>query len=865
MRVAREYKEEEIYRRLETYIGEWFKREYGHFTPPQRYAIPEIIDKKNILICAPTGSGKTFACFLGIINNLCKLRLAGRLEDRIYCLYISPLKALGNDIRRNLEEPLREISEIVKEEKGEDVNIRVAVRTGDTTQQERQKMLRKPPHILITTPESAAIILNAPKFRKHLKELEYVIVDEIHEVADSKRGAHLSITLERLQDFCDTEFTRIGMSATISPLEEVAKFLVGYDEEGKLRECLIADVSFAKEIEISVAVPANFVYDEYDMDVTAALYEKVRDLVKSHNATLIFTNTRSGAERVSYKLSKLLSEEKEKIGTHHGSLSRDIRFSVEESLKEGKMKAVACSSSLELGIDIGSLDLCILVGSPKSTTRLIQRVGRSGHRLDKRAKGCLVVTDLDDLVECAVLAKRAREKKLDRVRIVGCALDVLAQHIVGMSLERKWGVEEAYALIKRAYPYRNLKKEELEAVLRYLSGMYSELEDRKVYPKIWYDPEEGVFGRKSSTRGIYMTHIGTIPSESSVQVYLKGERKWIGEIDEPFLEKLEKGDVFVLGGKTYKFVSATGMRAYVEPYEGMPTIPSWIGEMLPLEYDSAIEIGKFREEMERRMEGCSEEEVKEWLRREYGLEERAARDVLSYFEEQKRYVGIIPNHRRILVEHYRDDMGRQNIIFHALYGRRTLDALSRAYAYAISVAYKTNVSVTINDNGFILKVPHKSVEVDSVARMVSSENVEDMLRRSVRNTELFKRRFRHCAVRGLMVLKQYKGYEIGVGKQQRSSASILSVAEKIKGFPIVEETFREILEEVFDIEHAKEVLRGIERGDIEIVTVETPFPSPFAHNLVALQASDVVLMESRRELLLELHRRVMEYIKEEKS
>jgi ATP-dependent Lhr-like helicase len=530
-------------------------------------------------------------------------------------------------------------------------------------------------------------------------------------------------------------------------------------------------------------------------------------------------------------------------------------------LKEGKMKAVACSSSLELGIDIGALDLCVLIGSPKSTTRLIQRVGRSGHRLEKRAKGYLVVTDMDDLVECAVLARRAKDKKLDKVRVVGCALDVLAQHLVGMSLEQKWNVVDAYNLIRRAYPYRDLKPDQLVSVLRYLSGVHSELEDRKVYAKIWYDEEEGVFGRKRSTRGIYMTHVGTIPSESSVQVFLRAPKpkEWIGEIDEPFLEKLAPGDTFVLGGKTYKFVSVRGMRAYVDPFDGMPTIPAWIGEMLPLEYDSAIEIGKFREEIEKKIEERSEEIV-DWLKKEYQLEETAAENVFVYFEEQKRYAGVIPNHRRIVIEDYSDDMGRQNIVFHALYGRRTLDALSRAYAYAISIAYKTNVSITINDNGFILKLPHKNVDVKSVVGLVKSDNIEEMLRKSVWKTELFKRRFRHCAVRGLMVLKQYKGYEIGVGKQQRSSASILGMAKKIENFPIVEEAFREILEEVFDIEHAKEVLRGVESGAIEIRTIKTPVPSPFIHNLVALQASDVVLMESRRELLQELHRRVMEYI-----
>ena len=869
---AREYSDREIYERLEPHIAKWFRRKYGKFTPPQRYAIVEIMKRKNILICAPTGSGKTFACFLGILNYLCELSKRSEIGERVYCLYISPLKALGNDIRKNLEEPLSEISQIFRED-GIDIDIRIAVRTGDTTQTERQRMLKKPPHILITTPETAAIVLNAPKFREHLRMIEYVVVDEIHELADSKRGAHLSITLERLQNFCTHDFVRIGMSATIYPLDEVAKFLVGceYDRDVcEPRDCLIADVSFARKLDVRVISPCRFIDfssddviagDETAKDVTEKLYERVKDFVDKYRSTLVFTNTRSGAERVSYKLASMIDGEC--VGTHHSSLSREVRFAVEDGLKSGKMKAVVCSSSLELGIDIGALEFCILIGSPKSSTRLIQRIGRSGHQLGRTARGCIIVTDIDDLVECTVLAKRAMDRKLDRVHVVGMALDVLAQHIVGMATERKWRVEDAFRVVKRAYPYRNLTIEQFIAVLRYLSG--NELENVNVYPKIWFDEEEGVFGRKKSSRAIYMSHIGTIPSESSVQVYQKSTRRWIGEIDEPFLERLERNDIFVLGGKTYRFLNADGVRAFVEQCDGQPTIPSWIGEMLPLEYDSAIDIGRFRAEIERRMDEGGKnwrKHIKEWLKREYRIDDVAASDIIAYFEYQKRFSGIIPTDKRILIEHFTDEMGRHNIIFHALFGRRTLDALSRAYAFAVSRKYRTNVSVTINDNGFILRVPHtmRSEDVKEIINMVSSSNIEELLRKSIQNTELFRRRFRHCAVRGLMVLKQYRGYDISVGKQQRSSSSILEVVSKIEGFPILEETFREILEEVFDIESAKKVLRRIEHGEISVRFVETPFPSPFAHNLVAMQASDVILMESRRELLQELHRKVLEYV-----
>jgi len=839
---SREYSDEEILNYLEPTIAEWFRKKYGSFSPPQRHAIVEIAKRRNILICSPTGTGKTLAGFLAIIDYLFKLSLRGELEDRVYCLYISPLKALGNDIQRNLREPLEEISELAKK-KGVELNIRVAVRTGDTPQSEKQKMLKEPPHILITTPESASIILNAPKFKERLKALEFVIVDEIHDLADNKRGAHLSITLERLQHFCEREFTRVGMSATIHPVEEVARFLIGVEERG----CIIANVAFEKKVELRVETPSEDLLG--DPDITERMYRRIKELVESHRGVLVFTNTRSGAERVAYHLSKLLKDE---IGAHHSSLSREIRLSVEEALKKGELKAVACSSSLELGIDIGHIELCILIGSPKSTIRLLQRVGRSGHGIEETAKGVILAMDRDDLVECFVLADCASKRKLDRIQIVGPALDVLAQQIVGMALEKRWSVDEAYEVIRRAHPYRNLRKEDLLNVLRYLSGAYEHLEERRVYPKIWFDEEEGVFGRRKSSRGIYMTHVGTIPSEVSIDVYLKEPKKWIGKIDEPFLERLSKGDVFVLGGNTYRFVAASDTRVYVEKVEGAPTIPSWIGEMLPLSFDSACEIGEFRrraEEMLRRGEFEIESEL---------LSEEAKRNIEEYFREQMLFCGMIPHRRRIIVETYEED-GVYSIIVHAIFGRRVIDAISRALAYLIARKYKTNVSVTISDNGFILRCT-KRVPPEEILSL-KSEELREILRRAVRNTEMFLRRFRHCANRALMVLRSYRGHQIRIGKQQRSSEFILSSVEKIEGFPVVEETYREILEEVMDVKNAERVLEEIERGEIEVVFLkDVIYPSPFAHNLVALGSSDVVLMESRRELLLEMHRKVMEYI-----
>ena len=472
---TREYSDEEIYSILAPEIAEWFRDKFGSFTPPQKYAVMEIHDRKNVLISSPTGSGKTFAAFMAAINELLILAKKGKLEDRIYVLYVSPLKALNNDIERNLKTPLKEIySRFDIKEK-----IRVAVRTGDTTQQERQRQLKKVPHILITTPESLSILLNAPRFSRKLERAEWIIVDEIHSMADNKRGLHLSLSLERLAARMEKEAIRIGLSATIHPMKEIAKFLVGTG-----RDCLIVDVSFIKKMDLKVVYPVEDLIYSPAEEQTERMYEVIYRLIKKHRTTLIFTNTRSATERVVFNLKKRFPDMEGRIEAHHGSLSRNVRLDVEERLKKGELKCVVSSTSLELGIDIGYIDLVILLGSPKSVTRALQRIGRSGHFLHEVSKGRIIVLDRDDLVECVVLAREAMRGKLDRIKMPENALDVLAQHIVGMAIERKWRVDEALKVIRKAYPYRNLPKRDMLKLLHYLSGEYEELEDKKVYGKI---------------------------------------------------------------------------------------------------------------------------------------------------------------------------------------------------------------------------------------------------------------------------------------------------------------------------------------------------------------------------------------------
>ncbi|RLE61327.1 MAG: ATP-dependent helicase [Thermoprotei archaeon] len=872
----KEYSKEEILSLLNPLVAEWFDKKFENLTPPQKLALKPIYERKNVLVSSPTGTGKTLTAFLMIISELFTLAQKGELEDTVYAVYVSPLRALNNDIYRNLEEPLREIYELAREKGIEVPEIRHMVRTGDTPTSQRQKMLRNPPHILITTPETLAIILVAPKFREKLRSVRWVIVDEIHSLAENKRGVHLTLSLERLRELVGKDFIRIGLSATINPLEEVAQFLVGCNDDGSPRDCVIVDARYAKKKRLTVISPVEDLVHTPAQEVTRKMYEVIYDIVRKHRTSLIFTNTRSGTERVVFHLKMLARKHKDikedQIAAHHSSLSRNVRLDVEERLKRGELRAIVSSTSLELGIDIGYIDVVIQLGSPKSVTRCLQRIGRSGHKLHEISKGIMICADRDDLVEVAIMIREAYRHHLDRVHIPRNALDVLAQHIMGMSIERKMRVEDAYRIVRRSYCYKNLPYDDFINLLRYLSGAYRELEGYKVYGKIWFDEEEGVFGRRGKyARVIYTLNIGTIPDEVSIKVFTV-DRKYVGNIEEEFLERLVPGDRFVLGGKVYEFIRSDGMKAYVKPaFEQKPTIPSWFSEMLPLSYDLALKIGEFRRTMFKWLrEGREPERILKYIKRECRADDRSAKAILGYFVEQYYYllslgVDKFPSDKVILVEYYRDEYGRIHQVFHTLFGRRTNDALSRVLGYLASKRSKSNIGIAVHDNGFALVYPRGVKPSVSIKELKSSE-IEDILKKAVINTELMKRRFRHVATRGLMILRNYKGHEISVNKQQLSATTLLKVVKKWEDFPLLKETFREILEDYMDIEHAKEVLQRIEDGKIEVVELpEQNVPSPFAYNIVLEGLSDVVLMEDRRALIERFHRELVEKIKKRLS
>ncbi len=1326
----------------------------------------------------------TLTAFLSILNYLVRLADKKELEDKIYAVYTSPLKALSSDIHVNLVEPLKEINELAKKKGKKLQNIRVGLRTGDTPTKERSKQLRKPPHILVTTPETLAIVLNAKKFKLLFEAVEYVLVDEIHALAN-KRGVHLSLSLERLEEMSVITPVRIGLSATVAPLKEIAKFLTGN------RNCLIADVKLEKKIQVKILTPTKSLIETTGKEMHDSLYSLIDKLIQKHKTTLIFTNTRAATERVVHHLKeKFPKNYTENIGAHHSSLSKQHRFNIEDRLRKGKLKVVVCldgdtkildsegkwikikeiekksvqsvnkelkinnnkvknifktknnekllklktefekeitctknhkfltinkngnltwktanelnekefiatirsynskklegeglnkyvfenypdeyflflnkeflksikseitkkfgalkkfwhtslkedfsysyfthlllgeygmkvkilkklinllgikeltafdavyavssgkykmfkphinkdmmrligfmlaegyitkwdlfvsnrdkslityyktlikklsgkepwtklgstgtpilgwsslflcsflknlrfkhgrkarianiprfifrldselvfsflsgyldgegylevkkdkrvyaagfsttskemaedisrlllregilssirsryydeiqklksgreivkkgwfynvvvlgggnlrkfaekikpvrqnlkrikkvltlkgytnkdvvpnigknlkalrsrinistyklqklglnpikyeynirsisrkqlarllslykskdnlllnlsdsdllwekikskeevdgkkfvynievendhnyvangfltkncSTSLELGIDIGYIDLVVLLGSPKSTARAIQRIGRAGHKLHDIAKGSFVVLDRDDLVECAVMKKELVEKKIDRVQIPKNCLDVLSQQIYGMAIHKVWDIGEMLSLIKNSYCYSDLKYEDFLSVISYLSGGYA-LEDQHVYAKIWYDEEEKKIGKRGRlARVIYMTNIGTIPDESFASVMLargseKGEK--VGVIDEGFLEKLKKGDVFVLGGSKYEFLYSKGMKVYVKPVvKRPPTIPSWFSEMLPLSFDLANEIGRFRRLIEEKMNE-KREEVVQFIKKFCYIEDKIAEMVYDYMSLQYRYKGL-PSDKKIVIENYKSD--KDYWVFHTLYGRRVNDALSRAMAYLIGQQKTRDIEVGISDNGFYLA--GEGIDKNKVKKalgFLKVENIEEILKQTIKKTELLKRRFRHCAGRSLMILRQYKGRKKSAGKQQVKSHFLLAAIRKIsKEFPILKEAKREILEDAMDVQNSKKIIKGLNNKEIKTKYVETRIPSPFALGLIIQGRSDLIKMENKIEFLKRMHKEIKKQVK----
>ncbi|ERG92910.1 MAG: Lhr-like helicase [Haloquadratum walsbyi J07HQW1] len=926
-----EINDADVLTRLDPAVQEWWVSQFGRyvaendgfFTPPQREAIPLVDNRENALVCAPTGSGKTLASFTAVLNDLFK-RARKRddgLENQVYCLYISPLKSLANDIHRNLGVPLSGIRErIIADAKsksesesesesesksntqstntaatdgssgsGEDVdsslNVRHAIRHGDTDSAERQRMLEETPHILNTTPETLAILLNAPKFREKLRGIEYVIVDEIHSLAANKRGTHLSVSLERLEELTETSPTRIGCSATVEPLSTVGKFLVGYNNDGTPREYELVDTRFVREFDLSVECPTDDLIYTPRGKVQARFYDRLEQLIDDHTNTIVFTNTRSGAERV---LSTLRDRsdtfDESNSGCHHGSLSKTRRQEIESELKAGTLDVVTTSTSLELGIDMPHVDLVVQVGSPKSVAALLQRVGRAGHQLGETVEGRVIALDRDELVECAVMLQKAESGFVDRVFIPEGAHDVASQQIYGMAINEIRREATFRQILTRAYPYRNYDDDDWEELLRYLTADYDGLDEKDVYPKIWRDTNDAPSGehhyeefpvgapligkRGRLARVIYMTNIGTIPDSFSCTVLTRSEDKQVGTLDEDYLDTLETGDVFVLGGDRFEYRYRRGSKVYVDRTSERPTVPSWFSERLPLSYDLGREIASFQGEVINRLEADGVTATRQWLD-EFPIDANSARAITRIYDQQRQYTGAtsVSTDDRLVVEEELDrDSYRRRFYIHSTYGRRFNDGLSRLLAYHCAQQTNANVKIAVADNGFTLVMPlNRKVDVGAVLESIEPAAVRSDLRSALDGTDLLKRYFRINATRSLMILKRYKGYEKSAAQQQVSSEMLLSFAEELDSFAVIDETYREILEDKLNVDAIEDALRNIQDDELIVETVQVDSPSPRAFGLATLAASDVVLAEDESAVLQEFHARVQAEIGDEET
>ncbi|MDP6155992.1 MAG: ATP-dependent helicase [Candidatus Thermoplasmatota archaeon] len=871
-----------IVERFDEDVHNWFLSKFTSFTPPQRMSIPLIDKGENLLISSPTGSGKTLTAFLSIINRLYKLAKLKKLQNKTYCVYISPLKALARDIEKNLETPLTEIYKVARERVEREIRensdeedldiekllpqeIRVGMRTGDTSAQAKQKMTHTAPHILITTPESLSIGLSTSKFVNKLKQTEYVIIDEIHDLAASKRGTLLSLSLERFQNMVAREFIRIGLSATQSPIEDIARFLVGR-QDGKWRDVTIMEYKGSMKYDIKV-IPAFDSLDQLYNDRLENAVEMIRTYIDKYDSTIVFTNTRNMTEKITHMLKeKGLSS----IATHHGSLGKETRFRIEDQLKRGELKAVVTSSSLELGIDVGHIDLVIQLGSTKSTARGLQRIGRAGHALGLVTRGRFIALEIEELIECCTIARNINKSKMDDITIPRMCEDVLSQSIIGMSLEGDKSEDEVFDVVSGSAPFLGLTRESFNNILDFLST--EDLIKYRIYPKIIYSKDDKEIGTKQLSRMIYFLNVGTIPAQMEYKVRRAEDGSYLGTLSDSFVEKMTKNDVFLLGGRSYQFIKAIGSMVYVKHAGSItPTLPSWSGEFFSRTTDLSVDVGRFLSTLEasllekgfdRRLlkklsisgkdvhtkkpgsfDKLYHKDIVKTLQDQYALSEKGCHLLLDQIFLQIVQGFVVPSGRKILVEGYIDNLRMKHIIIHSVFGKRVNEAIARALAPLLTNRYGGKIKYSISDNGIMLTLEEvKSFHLYDMFNILHSQNIEQALQEDLHESELFKRRFVHCANRGFIILKNYKGYEISVKKQQRTALDILSdVPPDILGkMPVYKEAHNEVMNQYMDLSGAKKVLNKIARGDIQLYVKDySTRPSTFSHPLIVTSLTDV--------------------------
>ena len=787
----------------------WFERNFDAPTPAQEQGWPAIAAGGHVLIQAPTGSGKTLAAFLSAID-----RLTATPGSGLRVLYVSPLKALNYDVERNLRGPLA----------GLQSELRVAVRTGDTPQKERAAMLREPPDVLITTPESLFLLLTS-RARELLRTVDTLILDEVHAVAGTKRGAHLALSVERLEAIAAQPVQRIGLSATQRPLAEIGKFVSGG------REIALVDAGVAKELDLEVVVPVEDMREPggesreegwETRSIWPSIYPALVELVRAHRSTIVFVNNRRLAERLALRLNEAAEEEIARA--HHGSLAREQRTVIEEDLKAGRIPCLVATSSLELGIDMGAVDLVIQVESPKSVARGLQRVGRAGHSLGEVSRGRIFPKFRADLLESAVVAQRMREGLIEETQIPRNPLDVLAQHVVAICADEEIEVAALHELVQRAYPFADLSRAHLENVLDMLAGRYPSDEFAELRPRIIWDRTAGVVRGRPGARRLAVTNAGTIPDRGLFGVFIAGSEppSRVGELDEEMVYEARAGQVIVLGASSWRIEEITRDRVLVSPAPGVPgAVPFWKGEGVGRPYELGEAIGTFARELL----AARDPKVPD-------LDERAERNLLAFLREQEKATGALPSDRTVVVERFRDEIGDWRVCILTPFGARVHAPWAMAVGARLRESLGLEVQSLWSDDGIAFHLPDADSPPATDLLVLDPDELEDLVLAEVGQTALFGARFRENAARALLIPRRRPGERTPLWQQRLKAQGLLQVARKYSSFPIVLETYRECLQDVFDLPALKRLLGRLRAREIDLVDVETASASPFASSLL---------------------------------
>jgi ATP-dependent Lhr-like helicase len=850
-------------------VAAWFDRSFAAPTAAQARAWPAFQAGRHVLIAAPTGSGKTLAAFLAAIDGLVRQGLEGGLKDETQIVYVSPLKALSNDIQRNLEAPLAGIRESLKAQGLPDVEIRTWVRTGDTPPGERDRMRRRPPHIVVTTPESLYILLGSESGRAMLANTRTVIVDEIHALAANKRGTHLALSLERLAALCGDRLLRVGLSATQKPIQAIARFLVGAGSNGGSdASCTVIDTGHRRARDLALELPDSPLEAVMSAEVWEQVYQRLVELIEAHRTTLIFVNTRRLAERVTRQLSERIGADQ--VTAHHGSLAKEQRLDAEQRLKYGKLKALVATASLELGIDIGEVDLVCQLGSPRSIASFLQRVGRSGHAIDGTPKGRLFPLSRDELVECAALLDGVGRGELDRVAIPEQPLDVLAQQIVAEVATREWNEDELYALVRRASPYRGLPREDFTAVVGMLAEGFSTRRGRRG-ALIHHDGVNHVLRGRRGARLTALTSGGTIPDNADYQVLLEPENHFIGTVNEDFAVESLAGDIFQLGNKSYRIIRVERGVVRVEDAHGMaPTIPFWLGEAPGRSDELSVAVSRLRTEIAARLRGGEPtERILRWLVDEAGIGEPAAEQLLEYLASANAALGCLPTQDTIVFERFFDEVGGMQFVIHSPYGSR----INRAWGLALRKRFcrKFNFELqaaATEDNIVLSLTTAHSFELTDVARYLNSATIRPLLIQALLDAPMFVTRWR-WVIGVALALPRFRGGKKVAPQLARMGAEDLigavfpdqiACAENLPGereipdHPLVRQTIADCLTEAMDLAGLERLLKRIESGEIRIVARDLTEPSPLALEVLSARPyaylDDAPLEERRTQAVM---------------